>query len=300
MPTPQPGIFALGTRSHYYLEFDLVADATAADLVAAVGGLREPRATTGGANLVACFSAATWAAAGGTPPEGCSAFEPVVGEDGFTMPATQHDAWLWISGTGYDVVFDVARAVVVALEPVAVLATELGGFTYGASLDLTGFQDGTANPPVDVASLVATVPDGHPGAGGSVVVVQRWVHDLGAFHRLSVAEQEAVIGRTKERSEELAEQPERSHLSRVVIEDERGEELEIFRRSTSFGTLAEHGLVFVGFAADQARLATMLSRMAGADGGGRDRLTEFSTPVGGGYYFAPSVQALLELARLLG
>ena len=296
MPTPQPGIFALGTRSHYYLEFDLVAGATAQALVAAAAGLREPRQTTGGANVVVCFSAATWAGAGGDTPEGFAAFEPVVGDDGFTMPATQHDAWVWASGTGYDVVFDTARAVVAALEPVAALATEVGGFSYRASLDLTGFQDGTANPPVDEGSLVATVPDGRPGAGGSVVLVQRWVHDLGAFHRLPVAEQEAVIGRTKEHSEELTEQPERSHLSRVVIEDERGEELEIFRRSTSFGTMAEHGLVFVGFAADQGRLATMLARMAGAGGAGRDRLTEFSTPVGGGYYFAPSVQALLQQA----
>lgn len=297
MPTSQSGIFALGTRSHYYLEFDLADGAEARALVQAAARLREPKMTTGGANLVTCFGAAAWASAGGELPPGCTAFEAITGADGFTMPASQHDAWVWVSGTGYDVVFDAARAVTAALAPVASLATEQGGFSYRESLDLTGFQDGTANPPVDEAALLAAVATG-PGAGGSIVLVQKWVHDLGAFHALSEADQEAVIGRTKDHSEELAEQPARSHLSRVVIEDDNGEEIEIFRRSASFGTVAEHGLMFVGFGADQARFDTMLKRMAGAQGVGRDRLTEFSTPVSGGYYFAPSVQAMRELAGL--
>lgn len=295
MSTPQSGIFALGTRSHYYLEFDLRPGVRAEALVRAAGSVREPKMTTGGANVVTCFGASAWRAAGGEVPADCSGFEAIVGAAGFTMPATQHDAWVWVSGTGYEITFDAARAVTIALDPVAVLATEQSAFTYRESLDLTGFQDGTANPPVDEAPLVATVADG-PGVGGSVVLVQKWVHDLGAFHGLPTAEQEAVIGRTKDHSEEFGEQPTGSHLSRVVIEDDNGEEIEIFRRSSSFGTVNEHGLMFVAFSADQARLTTMLGRMAGASDGQRDRLTEFSTPVTGGFYFAPSIQALRQVA----
>ncbi len=41
----------------------------------------------------------------------------------------------------------------------------------------------------------------------------------------------------------------------------------------------------------------MLSRMFGESGDGlHDRLTEFSRPVTGAYYFAPSYNALNELA----
>jgi putative iron-dependent peroxidase len=81
----------------------------------------------------------------------------------------------------------------------------------------------------------------------------------------------------------------------VVIEDESGEELEIFRRSTAFGGVQEHGLMFLAFSADRARLQRMLRRMAGADDGVRDRLTEFSTPKRSAFYVAPPVDLLREL-----
>lgn len=294
MPTAQPGIFALGTRSHLYLELDLRPGTDPAMLLDSVAGLREPRSTTGGANLVTGFAPAMWdRCAPGQLPEGARAFEPVTGVGGYQMPATQHDAWLWIAGGSTDVLFDLGRAAVVALAPAATVATEQGAFTYRDSRDLTGFEDGTENPPLDEAAEVAVVGDGRPGAGCSVVLVQRWVHDLGAFHALGLEDQEAVFGRTKADSVDLGDavRPESAHISRVAIEED-GAELEIFRRSTSYGTTAEHGLVFVGFSAEPRRLALMLERMVGVADGIRDRLTEFSTPVSGAYYIVPPVEAL--------
>jgi putative iron-dependent peroxidase len=140
---------------------------------------------------------------------------------------------------------------------------------------------------------VAIVPDG-PGAGGSHVILQRWVHDLGKFHSQTIEEQEAVIGRTKPSSEELPDdvKPPSAHIARVVIE-EGGEELEIYRRSTPYGTVAEHGLQFIAFSADPTRFDKMLARMFGLSGDGlHDRLTDFSTPVTGAYYFAPSLECI--------
>ncbi len=295
MPTPQPGIFALGTRSHYYLELDLRPDADPRDLVDAVAELREPRATTGGANLVVAYGAELWRrVAPDGVPSGLGPFTTIEGIDGTTVPAAQHDAWIWTHGLAYDVVFDVARAVAEAVAPAATVAAEHAGFTYGASRDLTGFEDGTENPPVDEAPFVATVPEGEPGAGGSVVLFQRWNHDLGAFHALGLHDQELVFGRTKAASDEIPdeERPEDAHISRVVIEDDEGEELEVFRRSTSHGTVAEHGLLFVAFSADVARLERMLHRMYGLEDGRRDRLTDFSTVVSSAWYVAPSLEAM--------
>ncbi|MGI8662397.1 MAG: Dyp-type peroxidase [Acidimicrobiales bacterium] len=295
MALPQMGIFALGTRSHYYLELDLRPDAQTSALFDVVGALREPRMTTGGANLVVAFGAKAWVAAGGDVPSDLGPFVAVTGPDGFTMPSTQHDVWVWASGTGYDVVFDVARAVATAFAPIATVATEHHGFTYRDSRDLTGFVDGTENPPLDEAPFVASVRDGEPGAGGSVVLFQRWVHDLGAFHELDEPQQEGVVGRTKPDSVELEDEtkPTTAHIARVVIEDD-GEELEIFRRSTSYGGVAEHGLLFVAFSADVRRLRLMLDRITGRSDGVRDRLTEFTTPQTGAFYFAPSLEALAK------
>ncbi|MEO7556628.1 MAG: Dyp-type peroxidase [Acidimicrobiales bacterium] len=293
MPMPQTGIFALGTGSHFYLELDLVPGVSPSALLEVTAGLHEPRMTTGGANVVVAFGPSAWAAAGGALPAEVSDFTPVVGPDSFTFPATQHDAWVWASGASYDIVFDVARAVAVAFDGVATVATELHGFTYRDSRDLTGFIDGTENPPLDEAPLLATVATDQPGAGGSVVLVQRWVHDLGRFHALDEPDQQGVFGRTKSTSEELDDdvKPPTAHIARVVIEED-GEELEIFRRSTSFGGVAEHGLLFVAFSADQRRLGLMLDRMAGVTDGVRDMLTTFSTPHSGAFYFAPSLEAM--------
>ncbi len=297
MYVAQSGIFALGTGSHSYLEFDLHGDPLI--LVQAMANLEEPRMTTGGVNLVVGFRPSLWAlVAPEEMPAGVTDFEQEVrGVDGYTMPATQHDLWLWVAGHAYHKVFDVAREAIATLAPVAHLAAEVAGWTYKESRDLTGFIDGTENPPLSVAPEVALVPDGSPGAGGSVVLVQQWMHDAAAFEALPLQEQEKVIGRTKETSTELAEEVRgvESHVSRTVIE-ENGVEQHIFRRNTPFGTATSHGTMFIGFSCDQQRLARMLARMAGAEDGIRDALTRYTTAVSGAYYFVPSVEALRRFA----
>jgi len=166
--TPQPGIFAQGTRSHYHLEFDLLPDADDAAICAAIGGLREPAVTAGGSNIVVGFGPDLWRrlAPGDTPLE-LAPFTPIDG-DGRRAPATQHDIWVWTHGTGEDVEFNVARAVAIALSPVAKLVAEQPCFVYLDSRDMTGFIDGTENPPVEDAHEVAIVPERLPGAGGSL------------------------------------------------------------------------------------------------------------------------------------
>lgn len=299
MSLPQHGIFALGTRSHYYLEFELHPGVDPVRLVQTLASLREPRTTTGGANLVVGVSPTLWrTVAPDDCPSGVVDFAPIVGPQGFTFPATQHDAWVWVSGPSYDVVFDVARLAATALDGVARLADHTSGFTYRDSRDLSGFIDGTENPDLDEAADVALVPAGQPGEGSSVVLVQRWFHDLAAFDALPVPDQERVFGRTKDLSVELEGDalPEDAHISRVVTEDEHGDEREIFRRSTSIGDVTAHGLEFVGFTGDQTIIDLMLHRMAGAEDGIRDQLTRFSTPVTGSYYVVPSIAALRSFA----
>ena len=126
----------------------------------------------------------------------------------------------------------------------------------------------------------------------------RWVHDLTAFNRLPIEDQQRVFGRTKSDSQELpaAEKPATAHISRVQTRV-AGRELEIFRRSVPYGTAREHGLYFVAFSAARSRYDRMLARMFGNDPDGlRNRLTDISRPVSGAYYFAPSLNALNELA----
>jgi putative iron-dependent peroxidase len=284
---PQPGIFALGTLAHAYLEFDRLPSAEPEHLVSAVAGIGEPRTTMGGVNLVAGFRPSLWAAVTGqnAPAHAADFAEDVVGRDGYTMPATQHDTVLWVAGASYDLVFDVTIGIVNALRDLATLTDETVGWSYHRDLDLTGFIDGTENPSLSDAPPMVLIPDGRPGAGGTLLLMQKWEHDAARWTDLPIIDQEHVIGRTKHDSVELDDRPETSHAARTD-QDQFGH---IFRRNTPYGSVLNHGTMFVGFSAARRPLHTMLESMAGV-AGERDALTYYSRPLTGAYYFVPSLE----------
>lgn len=296
MVVPQIGIFALGNSAHSYLEFDLAESCDARTLVTAVANATEPRTTTGGVNLVAGLRPEIWSqATGRDAPPNLKSFEaPVVGPDDFTMPATQHDVMLWLAGGSYDVVFDAAIEIVAALAETAVLVDETAGWSYHRDLDLTGFIDGTENPSLSIAPSEVLVPAGSPGAGGSVLLLQKWVHEAAAWSRLPVAEQERVMGRRKTDSVELTDRPQTSHVARTD-QDEFGT---IFRRNTPFGSVVEHGTMFVGFSATQLPLTAMLESMAGITTGERDALTYYARALTGAYYFVPAMDDVVAFTTV--
>jgi len=292
MSAPQSGIFALGTSSHAYLEFDAREPEAARDLVRSAASLREPRTTMGGVNLVAGFRPELWREVlpDDAPPDVEGFNRDLIGADGYVMPGTQHDAMLWLSGSAYDVVFDMAREAISALGASALVAEESSSWPYQHDRDLTGFIDGTENPSLIDAPEIALVPEGSPGAGGTILLLQKWSHDATAWEALPVARQEQIMGRTKDDSIELEDKAPESHVGRT--DQERFGK--IFRRNMPYGTVTDHGTMFVGFSAEQARLRAMLESMAGLADGVRDALTNYAQPLTGAYYFVPSTQSLLR------
>ena len=290
MHTPQAGIFALGTSSHAHLEFDLLDAKRSKEFAAALASVREPRTTTGGVDFVIGFRPELWSdVASDDAPAGVEGFnEEIRGADGFVMPSTQHDALVWLSGSAYDIVFDMARSVIRSLAGQASLREESSCWSYQHDRDLTGFVDGSENPTLLDAPAAALVPEGVPGAAGSVLLLQKWKHLVTEWEALPVEQQERIMGRTKLESIELENKPSDSHVARTD-QDKFGH---IFRRNMPYGTVDTHGTMFVGFSADQTRLSAMLESMAGLVSGQRDALTRFSLPLTGSYYFVPSVESL--------
>ena len=290
MNVPQSGILALGTPAHAYLEFDAAEGIDRAGLVRAAASFADAQTTGAGANVVVGFRPELWrqVAPEDAPGDVASYARAVVGVEGFSMPATQHDAFVWIASAAYDAVFDLSSSAIAALANAASLADETVGWPYRHNRDLTGFIDGSENPPLIEAASAALIPDGQPGAGGSVLLLQKWIHETAKWVSLSDAEQAKVIGRNKSDSVELEDKPEDSHVARTD-QDTFGH---IVRRNMPFGDASMHGTMFVGFCATQRPLAAMLDSMAGRANGVRDALTRFSRPMTGAYYFVPALTSL--------
>ncbi|PWC11939.1 peroxidase [Brenneria roseae subsp. americana] len=212
-------------------------------------------------------------------------------------PATQRDLLIHIQSLRHDVNFSLAQAALAAFGNAIHVEEETHGFRWVDDRDLSGFVDGTENPQGEDRQTVAIIPDDQPDAGGSYVFVQRWEHNLKQLQRLSVEQQERIIGRTKQDNEELdAEQrPVTSHLSRVDLKED-GKGLKILRQSLPYGTASgKHGLYFIAYCARLHNIEQQLLSMFGERDGKRDDMLRFTRAVSGSYFFAPSLTRLLTL-----
>lgn len=212
-------------------------------------------------------------------------------------PATQHDVLIHILSLRHDVNFSIAQAALAAFGDAITVVEETHGFRWVEDRDLSGFVDGTENPTGDdVRRGVAVINDG-VDAGGSYVFVQRWEHNLKQLNRMSVPDQEMMIGRTKQDNEEIDgdARPVTSHLTRVDLK-ENGKGLKIVRQSLPYGTASGiHGLYFCAYCAMLHNIEQQLLSMFGDLDGKRDAMLRFTKPVTGGYYFAPSLDRLASL-----
>lgn len=300
MTTAQAGIFRQGTRYHYFLEYSLRPGVQTEALRAALAESGLSVLLDGEEQIaVLGFGDGLWRdLAGDAAPDQLRPFAEISGQAG-TAPATQRDLWIWLHGTCHDRNMATAMAIDAALSPVAERSLDRPAFVYLDSRDLTGFIDGTENPAPEEAPEVALIAEG-PGRGGGFVLAQQWVHNLKTFNELPVSEQENVIGRTKPDSIQLARDvmPKTSHVSRSDAEY-NGKPAKMWRRSVPYGDLRENGLYFVAFASEIDGMEFVLQRMFGVtDDGLSDRLTEFSRPVSGSYFFTPSREDLKNATGL--
>jgi putative iron-dependent peroxidase len=181
---------------------------------------------------------------------------------------------------------------------------EVCGFRYFDARDLLGFVDGTANPNgLDLPSSSLVGAEDADFIGGSYVVVQKYLHDLGAWGRISTQQQEAIIGRTKIDNIEIDDDdaPRKSHKSLATIVDPDGTEHDILRDNMPFGRPGhqEFGTYFIGYSRYLWVIEKMLQRMyVGDPPGAHDRLLDFSTPHTGTTFFAPARPTLQKLLQV--
>ncbi|AXL12309.1 Dyp-type peroxidase [Microbacterium foliorum] len=227
-------------------------------------------------------------------------FAPVVGAS-HTAPGTPGDLLFHIRANRQDLVFEFERQLLDVLGPAVSVVDETSGFRYFDVRDLLGFVDGTANP-VGNAVAESTLVGAEDGdnVGGSYVVVQKYLHDLGQWQQLTTEQQEAIIGRKKADNVELddAAVGQKSHktLATIVVD---GVEHDILRDNMPFGSpgSSAFGTYFIGYSRYLWVIEKMLENMfVGDPPGAYDRLLDFSTATTGSTFFAPSADFLSTLA----
>lgn len=292
---PQDAIFIEGTTSAVFLEFNIRPDADIAGLKKALIGINELNSDQ--LYVLLSFSGSAYQKFGSQVPDGLVDFTELKGINDLKMPSSQSDLFLWAHSHSKSEIFDFVQSCKNKLDAYLTIEVEQEGFRYHDSRDIMGFVDGSANPKGVKRLPEALVAKGEAHEGGSFVMAQQWEHNLTDFHSHSVKEQEQVIGRTKEDSIELEgdAMPDNSHVSKTDLKAD-GEALKIYRRSYPFANKDSKGLFFLAFSKSILRFDLQIKSMLGlSEDGLSDRIMDFSVPVTGSYYFAPSKSELLEI-----
>jgi putative iron-dependent peroxidase len=215
--------------------------------------------------------------------------------------ATPGDLMFHIRAKRMDLCFELASQIMIQLGDAVTPVDEVHGFRYFDERDLLGFVDGTENPTAQAATDAAYVgAEDTAFAGGSYVIVQKYLHDMAGWNALSTETQERIIGRAKLSDIELddATKPAYAHNALAKVEID-GKEIKIVRDNMPFGRVAEKefGTYFIGYARSARTIEQMLENMfVGQPPGNYDRLLDFSVAKTGNLFFVPSATFLEDIA----
>jgi putative iron-dependent peroxidase len=302
-PEPQPVVVPLTTAAIFLvLTVDPGGEETVRDLLADISGLQRSvgfRIPDAELQVVTAIGSDAWDRLfAGPRPSELHPFRELTGPR-HHAPATPGDLLFHIRANRMDLCFEFAAQVMRRLTGQAEVADEVHGFRYFDERDLIGFVDGTESPggPAGVRAAIVTSDQDPDFAGGSYVIVQKYVHDIPAWNTLSVADQERVIGRSKLDDIEMPDdvKPSNSHVALNTLTGPDGEQLQIIRANMPFGQVGtgEFGTYYIAYAATPSITEQMLENMfLGSPPGNTDRILDFSTALTGCNFFAPSADFL--------
>jgi porphyrinogen peroxidase len=295
---PQPVVGPL-TRSAIFLVVCIRQDEDAyaqvrafcADLSGLIRAV-EFRDAEAGLTCVAGFGSNAWDRLFGAPRP--AELHPLqeIRSGGRHAVSTPGDILFHIRAKRMDLCFELASQIMDSIGDVVSVADEVHGFRYFDARDVMGFVDGTENPRGDAAREAAIVGGEDAAfAGGSYVIVQKYLHDLKAWNALPVEMQERIIGRRKLSDVELsdADKPTYAHNALTNIE-ENGRQLQILRDNMPFGRPGhgEFGTYFIGYSRTPRVTEIMLQNMfVGRPPGNYDRILDFSRAATGTLFFVP-------------
>jgi len=198
-------------------------------------------------------------------PQELRTFTPITGAV-HSASSTPCDLLFHIRSERPDLCFEFERLLLNSLGVSVTVVDEVSGFRYFDARDLLGVFDGTANPTgLDLPTSALVGDEDAAFAGGSYIVVQKYLHDLDAWSKTATPLQEEIIGLTKTDNIDIDDDdaPRKSHKSLATIVDADGNERDILRDYMPFGRPGhrEFGTYFIGYSRYLWLLEKMLQRM---------------------------------------
>lgn len=230
-------------------------------------------------------------------PKEFAPFEEIKGPR-HTAVSTPGDLHFHIRADRPSFCYDAAAYITDTLKPVAESLVEVQGFRYWDGRTILGFVDGTENPEGEDRKRFGMIGDEDPDwKGCSYLFVQKYIHDMAAWRKLPVEEQEKVIGRSKTDDIEMPDgvKPTNSHSARANVGDDK----KVVRDNMPFGSMStnEMGTYFLCYANSFSVVKEMLTSMfIGDPVGNSDRILDFSTPKTGTLFVAPTLDMLSDWA----
>jgi len=265
--------------------------------LAAIFRAVEFRDIEAGLSCVMGFGSDAWDQIFGPPrPANLHAFREIRGGERHAV-STPGDLLFHIRAKRMDLCFELATQIMARIGDAVSPADEVHGFRYFDARDLLGFVDGTENPRGDAVTEAVLIGEEDAAfAGGSYVIVQKYLHDVAGWNALSTEAQERIIGRTKLSDIELDDsvKPTSAHNALTTIVED-GKEIKILRDNMPFGRAGEgeFGTYFIGYSRSPSTIEQMLENMfIGRPPGNYDRLLDFSRAVTGNLFFVPSATFL--------
>jgi putative iron-dependent peroxidase len=270
------------------------------DLAALVRAV-EFRDLEGGLSCIVGFASEAWDRLFGQPrPAELHPFREIRAGERHAV-STPGDLLFHIRAKRMDLSFELATQIMARIGSAVTAVDEVQGFRYFDDRDLMGFVDGTENPRGEAAADAVLIGDEDADfCNGSYVIVQKYLHDLGAWNALPTEAQERIIGRTKLSDIELDDsvKPTSAHSALTTIV-ENGKEVKILRDNMPFGrpSQGEFGTYFIGYSRSPRTIEQMLDNMfIGRPPGNYDRILDFSRAVTGNLFFVPSATFLEDVA----
>lgn len=225
-------------------------------------------------------------------PSGLKSF-PHITHDEYAMPSQPVDLLIQIRSDRLDVIHLFASNILTLFSSDIELVEQVKCFRFLDGRDFNGFKYASDTPRGRAKMNAALVSSDSQFVQGSYIHVQRYRHNLVEWKKLSVTEQEQIIGRTRLENELIMPVSASSHANKIELKNQSGQPI-LLHQGMPYGDMYEQGMLLVTCSNDGDAFEVLTKARLG-DSQSYDAWLDFTQADMGSAFFAPSIDFLNTL-----